>query len=248
LKWQSKCAWWVAAAVILVAPAKGAAPKAAEDVTAILRRQTQELFDAVTAGDSTVWDRYLAPDAVYADEGGELSLKKKLVGSIKPLPKDVSGKLELTEFKVHPHGETAVTTFIANETEVYYGQEIHCRYLSTYVWMRSAGQWRVIAAQTLALREDPPAVALAPERLDEYVGDYELTPGVSYAIRRKGDVLFGQRTGRPEETLKAELADLFFVPGRPRLRKVFQRGADGKITGFVERREAWDIAWKRRGP
>lgn len=23
------------------------------------------------------------------------------------------------------------------------------------------------------------------------------------------------------------------------------RGADGHITGFVERRETWDIAWKR---
>jgi hypothetical protein len=45
--------------------------------------------------------------------------------------------------------------------------------------------------------------------------------------------------------LKAELPDLFFVPGQPRLRKVFQRGPDGRITGFVERRETWDVAWKR---
>jgi hypothetical protein len=240
-----RCAAAVAA---LVVPWGASFAKTPEDVTTILRRQTQELFDAVTAGDSTVWERWLAPGAVYADEGGELNLRKQLVHSIQPLPKDVSGKLELAQFEVRPHGETAVATFTVNETEVYYGQEIHCRYLSTFVWMRAADQWRVIAAQTLALREDPPAVALAPERLDEYVGEYQLTPEVRYKIRREGAALFGHRTGRPEEALKAELADLFFVPGRPRLRKVFQRGADGKITGFVERREAWDIAWKRRGP
>ena len=79
-----------------------------------------------------------------------------------------------------------------------------------------------------------------------FVGVYELTPEVRYTIRRDGDTLVGQRAGRPEEPIKAEVADLFFVPGKPSLRKVFQRGPDGRITGFVERRESWDIAWKRR--
>ena len=236
------------AMALLGAPRTAPAANGAEDVTTILRRQTQELFDAVTAGDSTVWDRYFAPDAVYADESGELSGRKEIVASIKPLPKEVWGKLEIDRFEVRRHGETAVATFVVNETEGYYGQVIHCRYLSTYVWNRKDGGWRVIAAQVGALREDPPALALAPERLDEYVGQYELTPAVRYTIRRDGSALIGQRTGRPEETLEAELADLFFVPGRTRLRKVFQRGADGRITGFVERREAWDIAWKRRMP
>jgi len=114
------------------------------------------------------------------------------------------------------------------------------------VWLRTSRGWRLIGAQSGALRWDPPAVTLAADPLDEYVGVYELPPEVRYTIRRDGDTLVGQRTGRPEERIKAEVADLFFVPGKPRLRKVFQRGPDGRITGFVERRESWDIAWKRR--
>ena len=43
----------------------------------------------------------------------------------------------------------------------------------------------------------------------------------------------------------AEAPDVFFVKGDPRIRKIFQRDASGKITGFVERRESWDIAWIR---
>ena len=135
-----------------------------------------------------------------------------------------------------------------NETEGYFGQTIDCRYLSTNVWHRTAAGWRLIAAHVGALREDPPAITLARQRLDEYVGEYELTPDVRYTIRRDGDALFGQRTGRSEEKLEAEVSDLFFVPGKPRLRKVFQRGVTGAITGFVERREAWDVSWKRRTP
>lgn len=30
-----------------------------------------------------------------------------------------------------------------------------------------------------------------------------------------------------------------------KLRKIFQRDAKGAVTGFVERRESWDIAWQR---
>jgi hypothetical protein len=46
--------------------------------------------------------------------------------------------------------------------------------------------------------------------------------------------------------LKVELADCLFVPGQTRLRKIFQRDAQGRITGFVERRESWDVQWTRQ--
>ena len=45
--------------------------------------------------------------------------------------------------------------------------------------------------------------------------------------------------------LRLESPDVFFVPGEPRIRRIFQRDAAGHITGFVERRESWDILWKR---
>jgi hypothetical protein len=74
---------------------------------------------------------------------------------------------------------------------------------------------------------------------------YALTPDVTYTIVRTNDGLTGERTGRKPEKLLVEVADSLFVPGRPRLRKIFQRNAEGRITGFVERRESWDIAWRR---
>jgi hypothetical protein len=36
---------------------------------------------------------------------------------------------------------------------------------------------------------------------------------------------------------------VFFIDGEPRIRKIFRRNAQGKIAGFVERRESWDIVW-----
>jgi hypothetical protein len=71
---------------------------------------------------------------------------------------------------------------------------------------------------------------------------------IAYEIRRNGDALEGQQTGRKSEELRAEAPDVLFVPGRPRYRYVFLRDAGGKITGLAQRREAWDLVWKRTLP
>ena len=217
----------------------------AEDVTSILRRQTQELVDAVTSGDSTVWERYMDAAATYTDEAGNLNAKRDIVSGIKPLPKDITGRLSLVDFKVHTHGTTAVATYVIDETETYFGQTIYAKYRNTDTWQLAKPGWRLLAVQSIALRSDPPTVILPREKLAEYAGTYSLTPEVTYTIRVEGDSLVGRRSGRPPQSLKVELPDLVFVPGQPRLRKVFQRGSDGHITGFVERRETWDVAWKR---
>jgi hypothetical protein len=40
---------------------------------------------------------------------------------------------------------------------------------------------------------------------------------------------------------------VFFEPGAPRTRRIFQYDDRGHITAFVDRREARDITWKRIG-
>jgi hypothetical protein len=94
--------------------------------------------------------------------------------------------------------------------------------------------------------QDPPAIALPAEQLDDYVGTYQLTDAISYVIRRDGEQLIGQRTGRDRQTLRVEARDVLFVPGQPRSRKVFLRDARGQVTRFADRREARDVVWTRR--
>ena len=217
-----------------------------DDVTALLQRQTQELMDAIATGDRAPWMRYLDDRVVYAAEDGATKSKDDLITEIRPFPKDIWGRIRVTQFRSTRHGDTAIANYISEEEEGYFGQVLHARYLSTDTWIRTPAGWRLAASQVLAVREDPPAIQLPDERLDEYVGAYALTDTVSYTIRREGHALVGVRTGRPAETLKVELPDCLFVPGDPRIRKIFQRDAGGRITGFVERRESWDVTWRRR--
>ena len=69
--------------------------------------------------------------------------------------------------------------------------------------------------------------------------------GLEAHIRRQGDALTGERSGRPVQMLSVEAADVMFVPGQPRSRKVFLRSADGRVSGFVDRREGRDVPWKK---
>jgi len=218
----------------------------ASNVNAMLQRQTQELMDAVAAGDRTPWQRYIADTVTFVTEDGTRKSKTDLVDEIRALPPEIWGRIRVIDFDVVRHDRVAVATYIADEEEGYYGQVIRARYRSTDTWLLSDGAWRMIASQVIALRDDPPSIDLAPSKLDAYIGRYALTASVAYTITREGANLRGQRTGRKEEPLKVEAPDVLFVPGQPRLRKIFRRDSAGRITGFVERRETWDISWQRK--
>jgi hypothetical protein len=171
-----------------------------------------------------------------------------MVEGTKPLPDGVSGSIRVTEFDAAVHGDVAVATHVDDENEDYHGHKLHCQYRTTDTWIKTPAGWRLIAGQVLALRTDPPAASIAPALRQEYCGSYALAPGITYEIRCKGEAFEGQQTGRKAEELRTEAPDVLFVPGKPRYRKIFQRGPGGKITGFVERREAWDLPWTRMSP
>jgi hypothetical protein len=96
-----------------------------------------------------------------------------------------------------------------------------------------------------AILKDPPAITLPEEDLQQYAGRYSGGSDLIYVIQWDGQQLLGGRQGRKLAPLQAEIRDVLFVPGQPRTRKIFQRDANGKITGFVDRREGQDLVWKR---
>jgi hypothetical protein len=235
------------AALLCLAAAPAPAHKEDHDaVAALLQRQTQEMADAIATGGKAVWERYLADGLLYTDETGTVMSKEEMVKQTAGLPPGVSGHIKVTDFKVALHGTVAVASYVDDEEETYHGHPLHCQYHTTETWQKSAAGWRMIAGQVLALRTDPPAVALKPQQLDEYVGRYALTPEIIAEIRKTADGgLERQQVGRPAEPLEAEAPDVLFVPGKPRYRTIVKRDAEGHVAGYAERREAWDLDWKR---
>jgi len=218
-------------------------PALADD-RALITQHEQEMADAVAAGNVAVWDKYLDPSVIYAEEDDSFKGKAEMLKEIRPLPKGLSGEIRIVLLSYNEDGDAATALFRQVETEHYYGQTIHANYLTNTVWKKRADGWKQIEGQVLAERTDPPSIALPASALQKFAGTYRLKdsePVTTLSV--SNGKLMGARTGRSAAEWKAETRDVFFIPGDNRIRKIFQYDANGNVTGFIERRESWDIVW-----
>jgi len=214
-------------------------------VEAELRHDTQALLDAVAPGDVQVWDELLDPNAIQVDENDVVRDKGQILAGLTPLGPGLIGTLAVDDFRMVLHGTVAVVTHEDAESLDYHGQMIRSRFRNTDTWVRADGRWRLLASQVLAVLQDPPAVHLGRATLCGYAGRYAMTNDIAVTLQCAGDSLVVKQDGRPDRVFLAEVRDVFFEPGRPRTRRIFQRDGRGAITGFVDRREARDVAWRR---
>jgi hypothetical protein len=218
------------------------------DTTAavVLLQLTQRLLHGAAIGDATPWRQYLHERVVFTDENGTELDRADLIAQLGSLPPGVSGTIEPMRFVAEVFGNVAVTAYLIDEHEHFHGQELHDQYRETDTWIRDGADWKMIAAQVLALQQDPPSVQLADQVLDSYVGLYSAAPDYLYSITRDSAGLEGRVNNGTPQRLLAEMQDVLFVPGLPRARKIFRRNPTGEITGFVSRREGRDVAFVRR--
>ena len=233
--------------MVLIVLAVSSAPAFADD-RGVITAQMQELADALVPGDAAVWDKYLDPNVIYAEEDDSYKGKAATLKELTPLPKGLGGTIKIELLSYHEDGDVAVGLFRQIETEHYFAQTIYANYLTNTTWRRRADGWKMIAGQVLAERTDPPAIKLPVDRLAQYVGTYQLKDSEpSFTLKVVDGQLVGTRNGRKSAQWNAEASDVFFIAGDPRIRKIFQRDASGRVTGFVERRESWDIVWVKTG-
>jgi hypothetical protein len=229
----------------LVLAVQAALSSSTSATAAELQSKDQALLDAVAIGDRSTWDRALSSDAVYVDEAGQIMARTDFLSALAPLPTGVSGSLAIVDYRARLVGDTALVIHRDEEHEDYHGQALAASYLTTETWVRHDGEWRLAMVHVYAVNKDPPSITIARSKLDEYVGRYSAAPELAWIIRRDGDHLVGGREGKPQQPLLFEAFDVMFVPGQPRVRKLFHRNDQGRVTGYLDRREGQDVRWTR---
>ena len=223
--------------------AQAAAPSAAE---VELRRIVQEMLDAVAPGNADVWRRYLHERLIRVDETGAVQGKEELLKELTPLPPGLVGRMAVDTFRIETHGDFAVLAYETQEHLDYHGQILRSRFRISDTWLKTPQGWQLLAEQVAAVLKDPPSLKLTQQQLCEYNGTYALTAEITTTISCTQDGLAAQRTGRAPASYLAEVADVFFVAGQPRTRRIFLRDPQGKVVGFADRREGEDVRWKRK--
>lgn len=211
----------------------------------LLRAKDQALLDAIAPGDRKVWDDALAANAVYVDENGAIMNRAQFLKQLDPLPPGASGCLRIASYSANFSGDLATVVHTDDEQENYHGQILHAQYLMTETWRRDGSEWKLYMVHAYAVLKDPPAVTLPSGSMAEYAGRYSGGSDLAYAIEWDGKQLKGGRPRKTPSPLQVEIRDVLFIPGQPRVRKIFQRNSAGQITGFVDRREGEDLVWQR---
>ena len=230
-----------------IAPSEGATSENPNsDVVEQLKQATQELLDAIAPGKKEVWEKYLAEGSIYSDEEGNVKTKEEILKEFNPLPKGYIGSIKMGEPKVLIQDNVIALSHRDREDLELYGQKIVTYFHSTDTWAKQKdGHWRIIATQIMAIPNERKPMAINPQKLDAYVGQYQLSPEVTYTITREGDKLFGQRTGRAKDELLPLCVDIFYRKGVWRGEKVFERDAQGNVVKMLDRRENNDLVWKK---
>jgi hypothetical protein len=92
---------------------------------------------------------------------------------------------------------------------------------------------------------EPEEIALAPEALAAFVGEYEAGPGRVFAITLAGDRLVAAAPGFPEIDLWPDSPVSFFAKAAP-VRVRFERDAAGRVAGLVLTYRGQDLAARRK--
>ena len=82
-------------------------------------------------------------------------------------------------------------------------------------------------------------IAMLPQQLDEYVGEYQIAPNFILTVIHDGDQLIAKATGQGAFPIYPRATDAFFARVAD-IRINFQRGRDGKVASLVLRQNGHD--------
>lgn len=211
-----------------------------DEVSALIRKQTQAFRDASQRRDAVAMRAYLDQALTFVNEDGVVStLQTFHAGSPAVPPGSRSAKVTIADWVLHHSGDVAVSSFIDDQVVDYGSQSVDYKFLSVEIWIMRGTQWKLMGSQTIPLHQNPPTLSLSADALGAYIGEYSDGAGLTVAVTRDGEALATSVNGEKPSPLVAESRDVFFrpdaQPGYARRRVVFRRDANGRVNEYVSR-------------
>lgn len=217
-------------AVLAVAGSTTAQSTQPTQLEAELREALQQRWAALARKDAKAYGASLDDDVLVPDLGLVYD-KKTLIERVAALKETSS---EPHDVQVHGYKDAAVMVYRTTSREAFLGQEMteELRIVETYV--KRNGRWLLTArAESEIPNANRVPAKVDPELLDEYVGEYQVSPGNVVKITREGDHLMEQGPDDPKPEADLPLsASAFFQREQPGV-LTFTRSPDGKVDQYV---------------
>jgi hypothetical protein len=192
------------------AAAVSRAPRAASDaeIRAILAERASHTADPGRLR------AHVRDDVEIVDEKGVVSRGPDgLLPAYAAAPAIVQLSERVDDLHTRAIGDAVVATYRRQAHLVLGGTPVDKEWRVTETFVRGASGWQTAAYQETVSLGVPLAHGADPARLDDYVGQYALFPGLVYKVRRAGDKLtFGATV---EREIVPESPDAFVSAGDP---------------------------------
>jgi ketosteroid isomerase-like protein len=132
----------VAVCLLVATLAWGQSGSVEQQITAL----SDQAVLAYLQADTSFIEKYYADDATVIHSDGKLSTKAQEIQNLK------SGALkyasiDVQERKIRIHGDTVVTVALSSPKGTLNGKQFSGDYLSTRIWVKQTGNWKVVAFQ-----------------------------------------------------------------------------------------------------
>lgn len=198
-----------------------------------LRRLENEWLSSYLRGDKQTFDRIVADDFTGTDESGKVRDKAQERELVQPQPNPTGVTLTNEDVQIRIYGETAVVTGrIVSKVQSGGQSSINFQSRFTDTFLKRQGRWQIVARHYSRLPPEHTAIKLDPKIYDDYVGQYELAPGVVFNVTKENDKLMGQVTGQPKFELLPESQIGFFLK-EATAQFVFHRDEKGRVAQLL---------------
>jgi hypothetical protein len=209
-----------------------------DEVSILLKKQTQNFIDAGQRGDIAAMRRLLDDKVLFVNEDGLAHGRLDFAGGAPAAPpKGIASSVSIQDWVLHHDGGVAVSSFVVAQQVRYDGQPLEYKFLTVETWVKRAASWKLMGSETIPLHQDPSSATLPAGVLADYTGTYSAGLGSSVVISVDHDAILLATNGAKASPLKAESPDVFFKPGLPigyaPPRIIFLRDANGLISGYV---------------
>jgi len=125
---------------------RGAPPSKGENVEEQIKALSDQAVLAYLEADTSFIEKYYADDATVIHSDGKLSTKTQEIKNLR------SGALkyatiDVQERKIRIYGDTVVAVALSSPKGTVNGRQFSGDYLSTRIWVKQKGSWKVVAFQ-----------------------------------------------------------------------------------------------------
>lgn len=205
----------------------------AQDATNEVIHAMQQRRAAETQGDKAKWAALVENDCVWIEPNGRITA----AGAHRPVPgkaaTTVSTEMKLSEYQVHEHSDVAILMYREEASSTVGDKKLTTMMRFSEVYHKLPSGWILVHSSETPIIERR-GVAVDPAKLKDYIGEYELAPGLVGIVALDGDklTLFSKGWSKPFELVPLS-ENKFFVKEFETTEITFVRNANGKVTHHV---------------